>query len=294
MNETTDTFNRLICLEKQYYGASILIHKLGTLYESFINIWNYDKLLDIATQLLQSNTIDANPVWNLRSKLPQNEASAVPWHQDVAYAAQANWPNHILTVWVPLLDITTLNGPMQFIKKGHLPGNVATHTCCSMDTWYVDLAMKTIENEIVPFIPDLESSKNNNNDNNNKGEDLIETVEMRKGSALLFNNVIPHRSLDNFDDKIRWSIDIRYGKPGEDNGFEFIKPSLKLRDLDDANFVQGDWNEWKKMYRNRIQHEQAHLQTAIEKDLSPIMVGPWFDSWEIVNENNHTNAYFKQ
>ena len=88
-NNSINTFNRLICIENEYYGASVLIHKLGILHDSFINVWKYDKLLDIAIQLLQSNAINANPTWNLRSKLPSNEfeASSVPWHQDIAYFA---------------------------------------------------------------------------------------------------------------------------------------------------------------------------------------------------------------
>ena len=301
MNESINTFNRLTCIEEQYFGASILIHKLGTLYDSFINVWNYDKLLDIAAQLLQSNAVDANPIWNVRSKLPQNEASSVPWHQDIAYYGEESWRGHVLTLWIPLLDIKASNGAMQLINKGHLPGNIATHTCCFKDTWYVDLAVKTIENEILPFIPGLAESDVDESEtsakNNGHGtafEDLIETVEMRKGSVLFFNNVIPHRSLSNYNDKIRWTIDIRYGKHGEDNGYESIKPSLKLRDSDDKNFAGGDWSEWKKIDRNKIQHSQADLETAIDQDLSRTMVGPWFDLWEIANENNHTNAYFKQ
>lgn len=51
-NNSINTFNRLICIENEYYGASVLIHKLGILHDSFINVWKYDKLLDIAIQLM--------------------------------------------------------------------------------------------------------------------------------------------------------------------------------------------------------------------------------------------------
>ncbi len=32
-------------------------------------------------QILGTKDISGHPVWNLRSKTPQNEATTVPWHQ---------------------------------------------------------------------------------------------------------------------------------------------------------------------------------------------------------------------
>lgn len=178
--------------------GSVLVHKLGILYDSFINVLNYDNLLGIAAQL-QSNAVDVNPIRNLWSKLPQNmyEASSVHWHQDIAYFGEESWHGHTLTLWIPLLDIKISNGAMQFINKGHLLDNIRTHTCCFKNTWYVDLVITTIENEISPFIPGLaefdidETSENTDNNNNNNYDikDFIETVEMRKGSVLLFSSM---------------------------------------------------------------------------------------------------------
>lgn len=45
------------------------------------DVWTNPKLLNIAEQVLGSRDIGGNPVWNLRTKTPQNEAVTVPWHQ---------------------------------------------------------------------------------------------------------------------------------------------------------------------------------------------------------------------
>lgn len=48
--------------------------------------------------------------------------------------------------------------------------------------------------------------------------DLV-TCEVPKGSVLFLNNLIPHRSLNNASDKIRWSFDLRWQRSNEPDGF---------------------------------------------------------------------------
>ena len=50
-------------------------------------------------------------------------------------------------------------------------------------------------------------------------------AQVPKGSVLLLNNLIPHRSLPNNSNGIRWSLDLRWQKPDEPNGFSGIKVS---------------------------------------------------------------------
>ena len=96
--------NRLIELEKQYPGSSVLLHVYGNILQpSFINLWESKELSDIAFQLLQPEAsnpaIDAHPVWNLRCKCPSNEQSTVPWHQDVSYLQPAAWHVKYSLLW---------------------------------------------------------------------------------------------------------------------------------------------------------------------------------------------------
>ena len=117
------------------------------------------------------------------------------------------------------------------VSGAHRLGRTATHTCCAGDTWYVDLA----EEEMVKtFGADLE-------------RDIV-TCEVPFGGVLFLNNCIPHRSLENFSDKIRWSLDLRWQKPYLPNGFYGLKKSVPMRKADDPNFVI-DW-EGKQLHTN--------------------------------------------
>ena len=88
------------------------------------------------------------------------------------------------------------------VSGGHRLGRTATHTCCAGDTWYVDLAEDEMEKTLGV---DLE-------------RDIV-TCEVPFGGVLFLNNSIPHRSLENFSDKIRWSLDLRWQDPNKPNGF---------------------------------------------------------------------------
>lgn len=61
--------------------------------------------------LLHTHT--GHPVWNLRTKTPQNEQATVPWHQDNAYLDQNALYTLMPTAWIPLIDANVHNGCMQ-------------------------------------------------------------------------------------------------------------------------------------------------------------------------------------
>jgi hypothetical protein len=51
-------------------------------YKTWKNLWSNERLLNVVEQLIGSE-IAGHPVWNLRTKTPQNEATTVPWHQGI-------------------------------------------------------------------------------------------------------------------------------------------------------------------------------------------------------------------
>ena len=51
------------------------------LFQAICDLWANEKLLNLVEQILGTSDIVGNPVWNLRTKTPQNEATTVPWHQ---------------------------------------------------------------------------------------------------------------------------------------------------------------------------------------------------------------------
>ena len=69
------------------------------------------------------------------------------------------------------------------------------------------------------------------------------TCNMPMGSVLLFNQLLPHRSTENFSDRIRWSVDLRWQRPGEKSGMEGIKSPILMRTASDPGY-QINWSEW--------------------------------------------------
>lgn len=68
------------------------------------------------------------------------------------------------------------------------------------------------------------------------------TVPVPKGSVLFFNNLIPHQSLENHSQGVRWSFDLRWQNPDLDSGFDG-KPPIMMRDPDDPDMTP-DWEVW--------------------------------------------------
>ncbi len=45
------------------------------------DVWSNERALNLAEQILGTPDISGHPVWNLRTKTPNNAATTVPWHQ---------------------------------------------------------------------------------------------------------------------------------------------------------------------------------------------------------------------
>lgn len=83
---------------------------------------------------------------------------------------------------------------MQVLRGGHRSGIVGTHNCCTGNTWYVELPIEEMEKTLgIPV-----------------NEKTVATCEVPFGSILLLNNLIPHKSTENYSQNIRWSLDLRW------------------------------------------------------------------------------------
>ncbi|KAH3859334.1 uncharacterized protein LOC127871842 isoform X2 [Dreissena polymorpha] len=259
-------FERLTKIESEFPGANILLHKFGRLPDAFKKLWTNERLLNVVEQLIGPN-IAGHPVWNLRTKTPQNEATTVPWHQVLQP-----------TAWIPLLDADEYNGCMEVMSRGHRTGRVATHQCCHGGTWYVML-----EEEEIRRTLEVDTEKNR------------VLCRVPYGGMLLINNLIPHRSLPNMSNVIRWSLDLRWQDPALPNGFYNMKESVLMRTADDPHYVV-DWDKFDFVDRHA---EQKKLVEDM-KDLTPVaeddafdttIQGPWMKKWEIVHVNRHVEKF---
>ena len=65
----------------------------------------------------------------------------------------------------------------------------------------------------------------------------VVTCEVPFGGMVLLNNCIPHRSLENYSDKIRWSLDLRWQDPNKPTGFYDLKKCVVMRKEDKPDLV---------------------------------------------------------
>ncbi|GAB1607425.1 uncharacterized protein LOC115228194 [Argonauta hians] len=273
LHEDCGLFQRLTEIDKEFSGASILLFKSQKLTKSFQNLWSNERLLNVAEQILGSE-ISGHPVWNLRPKIPNSEIVKVPWHQDSAYFDPDSYHHMILTAWIPFLNTNARNGGMQMARYGHRSGKVAHHTCSPGDTWYVDLSEEEIQNTLGV---DVE-------------KDVI-TCHVPYGGMLLFQNIIPHRSLLNVSNDVRWSVDLRWQSPNEKWGFYDLQEGILMRSKHQPD-MKPDWDKFLSVDR-KVEWQKRYSKKADEKtdEFDTCVAGPWFNRWQIVSRNRHIDSF---
>ncbi|MEZ5668493.1 MAG: phytanoyl-CoA dioxygenase family protein [Alphaproteobacteria bacterium] len=249
-----DFHHRLAAIEQEHPETSVLLHQYNVLPLALARLWSCDKLIDMVGQIVGPD-IAGHPIWNIRSKTPQTRRMTVPWHQDTAYLLAGAETTLQPAAWIPFEDIDANIGAMQVIRGGHKPGQVFKHyrerLIGHSKSWYL-------------FIPD-----------NALPRDRIVTCEMRFGSVLLLNQLVPHRSLENFSDKVRWSVDLRWQDPKLPNGVEGHSEPIVMRKADDPGW-RPDWEAWIAAEEKR---QQAWRGRKGIGDLSLDIEGGWLARW---------------
>ena len=160
-----------------------------------------------AVQSLIGPELFANPVYNVRPKVPKVAAGAVPWHQDKSYWPKAN-ANPVITVWIPLVDTTKENGCLHLIPGTHQQRVIEHFAEGQTGTGYLSLS-----------------------DDVAKGKKIVE-LPVPAGSAILFNDRLLHMSTPNHSDHVRWSVDLRYQPTDQDpmpqHGIGFLARSHRF------------------------------------------------------------------
>ncbi|XP_052220569.1 probable alpha-ketoglutarate-dependent hypophosphite dioxygenase [Dreissena polymorpha] len=274
LHDDAGLFQRLTKIEEEFPGANILLFKHQKIPKAFRDLWCSERLLNLIEQLIGPD-IAGHPVWNMRTKTPNSIALDVPWHQDCGYFSEESYNHLIPTAWVPFLDTDETNGCLQMARYGHRLGKVAAHTCCHSDTWFIDLAEEEMEKTLGVDI------KN----------DLV-TVPVPYGGFLLFNNMIPHRSLPNRSNDVRWSIDLRWQSPHENYGFYGIAEGILFRSSEQER-VEPDWEKFLAVDRKEVWQKKYFKQVIETDQFDTTVTGPWIGRWHVTNENKHSQAFTK-
>ena len=122
----------------------------------------------------------------VRVKLPESEVTAFPWHQDTQYYGNPTRHLHVISVWIPLVDVDERNGCLHLLPGSH--------------RWGLLGGARDSE-RVVQMFEDVEQ----------RGKPVV--LPMRRGDALAFSNLTCHASTVNTTDEMRWSIDLRYVVP---------------------------------------------------------------------------------
>jgi phytanoyl-CoA hydroxylase len=150
------------------------------------------KVLDVVESLIGPE-IFANPVYNVRPKVPRVAAGEVPWHQDKSY-----WPgamsNPVITVWIALVDATLENGCLRIIPRTQSEAVGGFHFETYSGTAYRELD----DDQVGPL----------------KGR--ARPLPVGVGSAIIFNDRFIHSSGPNLSTHVRWSVDLRYQPADQD------------------------------------------------------------------------------
>ncbi len=152
---------------------------------ALFDLWVEPAILDVVEALIGPEIQFNGDFW-VRPKLPDEQETTLPWHQDSGYMpGTADQP--LLTLWMPLVETDAENGTLQF-----LPG--------SQTMGIQDHATPSGSFRTIAFDP-AEGAE-------------IDTVAMSPGDFVLFDNLVFHRSTVNCADVVRWSIDFRYSPVG--------------------------------------------------------------------------------
>ncbi len=245
---------RLAAIEVECPGAAIWVTHRGDLRPGLRQLWSSDALLDIVECIIGPD-IAGHPIWNIRSKTPRTTLMTVPWHQDTAYLMPGAEQTEQPVAWIPLTDVTAENGALQVIRGGHRDGRVIRH-------------------RLHRQIGDARSSFLYIDDEDLPVGDAV-TCEVRFGSVVLLNQLIPHRSLENYSTAVRWSIDFRWQNPHLPTGQEGLMEPIIMRVKDQPNF-RPDWTAWLEAYGK--QHDDYRGKSKAD-EFDPAYDGYWMKRW---------------
>ena len=202
--------------ENEVFGWHTLVFS-----EALFHLITHPKVLDILESLIGSDIQFNGDFW-VRPKLPNEKLTTLPWHQDSAYMPETENDTH-LTVWLPLVDVKLENGPLQFLPGSHKLGLQTYHRVPG-------------EAFAVPVLSPTSSDTD------------IDTLEMKKGDLLVFNNLVFHRSLVNHSDSIRWSTDFRFSRTGTSlNGLWHEAIACPARERE-SNQCPTSWQIWRAQW----------------------------------------------
>ncbi len=155
--------------------------------EALFAFMKHPKILDRVEALVGSDIL-CHPSYNVHPRLPGGHT--LP-HQDAAFYLPDGDETLIVACLVPLVDTTVENGCLWVARKRHKEGVLRYE-------WRKKGGLYLFPEEVP--------------------EEQREQLPMRAGSMVMFTSMLPHGSLVNETDTVRWSMDLRYQALGQPTG----------------------------------------------------------------------------
>ena len=207
------------------------------------------EILDIVEDIIGPE-ITSNPIQHVRIKPPARDLEAgeirahvggTDWHQDRAVALESADQTDMVTVWVAITDATIENGCLQVAPR--------------------------LSERILPHCPYRQTAIARGHIDENAGVPLPVVA----GGIILIDPMLPHASLDNRSDGIRWSFDLRYSRTGQPTGRDHF-PDFIARSARAPETELHDWQVWKIMWETAREQlaETPHIDIHRWSSSSPV------------------------
>ncbi len=214
---------RLSALAEQLENPEPLLRVVGGKLrtQGMFEIYTCPDLLDVVESVIGPEIL-AHPQFNSRAKLPHQDASVVPWHQDLGYLEADAEETFMVNFWIPLVDATVENGCMEVIAGSHR-APLIDHAAGMGPAGN----FKGLDDGQLPG-----------------GERVM--CPVRRGGVVLIQHKTIHRSVPNTSDHIRWSLDLRYSDPSQPTGRQEV-PGFIARSADHPGQVCRSVEQWQSI-----------------------------------------------
>ncbi len=183
--------------------------------EVLFQFMKHPKILRLM-ELILGPDILCHPSYNIEPRMPGGWTVA---HQDAGYYLPDGDDTLIVTCWIPMVDATIEKGCLWLAPRRHQRG-VMRHV------------KRNVGSKIALEIP---------------SEDLPEferiPIPLKVGSVLLFNSMLPHGSLVNRTQAIRWSLDLRYQALSKPTGRWYV-PGFVAQSRSNPSLENSSYETW--------------------------------------------------
>ncbi len=189
-------FNEL-CARNRSLGGHV--YEAGRRSAALFAVLCAEPVLDAVATLLGSDAIVLPPKHVMLRIDRRGEGKfAFPWHQDYPFNLMSR---PTVTIWAPLTPVAEEMGRLQLVPGSHRQYHRVKVEDDNRFVTFADLDDEALDARAV-------------------------SVDMAPGDALLFHDLLIHRSGHNVSDRARWTINARYG---DANDLEFASRGWRYR-----------------------------------------------------------------